>query len=105
MTVREVEMRYGRPYEAAFLADYAPAEFDFLKGTMRDGRSQDVTVLVRRAGLVAMIRKPLYPPECFRAPGGCPRSGEDLAAAGDPIDGARDLLWVMLNTREFMVNH
>jgi len=33
------------------------------------------------------------------------KAREDLAAAGDPIDGARDLLWVMLNTREFMVNH
>jgi hypothetical protein len=33
------------------------------------------------------------------------KAREDLAAAADPIDGARDLLWVMLNTREFMVNH
>jgi hypothetical protein len=29
----------------------------------------------------------------------------DLAAAGDPVTGLRDLLWVMLNTREFTVNH
>jgi hypothetical protein len=29
----------------------------------------------------------------------------DLAKAGDPIDGVRDLLWVMLNAREFTVNH
>lgn len=29
----------------------------------------------------------------------------DIAAAGDPVDGVRDLLWAMLNTREFMVNH
>jgi hypothetical protein len=29
----------------------------------------------------------------------------DIAKAGDPIDGVRDLLWVMLNTREFTVNH
>lgn len=28
----------------------------------------------------------------------------DVAKAGDPIDGVRDLLWVMLNTREFTVN-
>ena len=29
----------------------------------------------------------------------------DIAAAKTPVDGIRDLLWAMLNTREFMVNH
>jgi hypothetical protein len=29
----------------------------------------------------------------------------DIAAAKDPISGVRDLLWAMLNTREFLVNH
>jgi hypothetical protein len=29
----------------------------------------------------------------------------DIAAARDPIDGLRDLLWALLNTREFTVNH
>jgi hypothetical protein len=29
----------------------------------------------------------------------------DVAAAKTPLDGVRDLLWAMLNTREFMVNH
>jgi hypothetical protein len=29
----------------------------------------------------------------------------DIKAAADPISGVRDLLWVMLNTREFTVNH
>lgn len=29
----------------------------------------------------------------------------DIAAVKDPIDGMRDLLWAMLNTREFLVNH
>ena len=29
----------------------------------------------------------------------------DIAKAGDSISGVRDLLWVMLNTREFTVNH
>jgi hypothetical protein len=30
---------------------------------------------------------------------------QDLAAAPTPVDGVRELLWAMLNTREFMVNH
>jgi hypothetical protein len=29
----------------------------------------------------------------------------DIAKTANPIDGLRDLLWVMLNTREFAVNH
>lgn len=29
----------------------------------------------------------------------------DLSEAKTPLDGVRDLLWAMLNTREFMVNH
>ncbi len=29
----------------------------------------------------------------------------DLAAANTPAEGVRELLWAMLNTREFMVNH
>ncbi len=30
---------------------------------------------------------------------------KDIGAARDSVDGVRDLLWAMLNTREFMVNH
>ena len=33
------------------------------------------------------------------------QSRADIAAAKSPVEGVRDLLWVMLNTREFMVNH
>jgi hypothetical protein len=33
------------------------------------------------------------------------KAREDIAAASNPINGVRDLLWAMLNTREFMVNH
>ena len=29
----------------------------------------------------------------------------DVGAAATPVDGIRELLWAMLNTREFMVNH
>jgi hypothetical protein len=33
------------------------------------------------------------------------KAKQDVAAAKTPVDGVRDLLWAMLNTREFMVNH
>ncbi len=80
MTVGDIEGRYGRPREAAFLAAYTPEEFALLRGSMRDGRNQDVTLLIRSAGRVAQIRKPIYPLGCFRTPGGSPAPGEDLAA-------------------------
>ena len=28
-----------------------------------------------------------------------------ITSAKDPADGVRDLLWAMINTREFKVNH
>ena len=30
---------------------------------------------------------------------------EDISSAKDPVDGVRDVLWALLNTREFLVNH
>ncbi|MEW6304657.1 MAG: DUF1549 domain-containing protein [Verrucomicrobiota bacterium] len=33
------------------------------------------------------------------------KAKEDIAAAKNPVDGVRDVLWAMLNTREFLVNH
>ncbi len=33
------------------------------------------------------------------------RAKTDIAAAKTQVDGVRELLWAMLNTREFMVNH
>jgi hypothetical protein len=33
------------------------------------------------------------------------KAKEDVAAAKDPADGIKEVLWAMLNTREFIVNH
>lgn len=33
------------------------------------------------------------------------KAREDIAAASNPVNGVRDVLWAMLNTREFLVNH
>jgi hypothetical protein len=39
------------------------------------------------------------------APNEMQQARADIASAKDPISGLRDLLWAMLNTREFSVNH
>ena len=43
------------------------------------------------------VSRPPTPAEFAQAQG-------DIAAAKTPLDGIRDLLWAMLNTREFLVN-
>ena len=30
---------------------------------------------------------------------------KDIDSAPNQVDGARDLLWAMLNTKEFIINH
>ena len=60
-------------------------------------RPLDVDAAIREVFLRTVSRPPT--PEEFAA------GQEEVAAAETPIDGIRDLLWTMLNTREFMVNH
>lgn len=57
----------------------------------------------RLDGLIAeaFLRTVSRPPEASELQ----RAKSDVTAAKDPIDGLRDLLWVLLNTREFAVNH
>jgi hypothetical protein len=33
------------------------------------------------------------------------KAKQDVDATPNKVDGVRELLWAMLNTREFMVNH
>jgi hypothetical protein len=60
---------------------------------------------------VAVVIDPLITEVFLRTVSRPPTGGElqaaraDIAAAKDPIDGVRDLLWAMLSTREFTVNH
>jgi hypothetical protein len=44
------------------------------------------------------LSRPPTPQEIIKAK-------EDVAAAKDQVDGVRDVLWALLNTREFLVNH
>jgi hypothetical protein len=33
------------------------------------------------------------------------RAKGDVLASSSPVEGARELMWTLLNTREFLVNH
>jgi hypothetical protein len=41
----------------------------------------------------------------FPMPAEAANAKQDVLAARSPVEGARELLWAMLNTREFMVKH
>ena len=53
--------------------------------------------LIKQAYLRTLNR---YPSEQERD-----RSQQYIAEAGDPVSGMRGLLWALLNTKEFIVNH
>jgi len=61
----------------------------------------DVTVnpqdLVKQAYLRTLSRYP--------SPEEMTRCTEYLASASSPVEGAKGLLWTLLNTKEFIVNH
>jgi hypothetical protein len=63
----------------------------------KDRKPVDLTQVIEDAFLRTVSRPPTDE-ELAKAK-------EDVAAAKIPSDGVRDLLWALLNTREFIVNH
>jgi hypothetical protein len=57
----------------------------------------DADALIREAFLRTVSRPPTADEVA--------KARQDITAAENPVDGVRDLLWAMLNTREFLVNH
>jgi general stress protein YciG len=57
----------------------------------------DIDALVREAFLRTLSR----PPTAAEAQ----RAAAHFAAVGDPIEALQELLWALLNTREFVTNH
>jgi len=74
----EIERKYGTPRELAMSFPMGPAEFDMLKGSMKDGRNSDVTLFIFKDGKVVVIAKPWYPEGLYRAPSGGIKPGEDV---------------------------
>ena len=81
--IRELDERITRTKaEIARVAERTPVDFDHV--------TEDV--FLRTVGR-------------FPTPAEISQARADIAAATTPVDGVRELLWAMLNTREFMVNH
>lgn len=80
----ELERAFGHPEGAEFPEPFRmqEGEFQLLKGSMSDSRSQqDVTLFIFIDGKIVVIRKPFHPPGVWRPPSGLVRPGEELAAA------------------------
>lgn len=68
-----------------------------LRNTYKKSAPEDLEPLIREAFLRTLSRSPSQ--EEIK------KAREDVGEAADPITGLRDLMWALLNTREFMVNH
>ncbi|MBN1289987.1 MAG: NUDIX hydrolase [Actinobacteria bacterium] len=79
--MKALEGKYGIPVESRVAFEISPWEFDVVKGSQHSGRAHDVTMFIRKSDdpeKIAVIRKPFFPPEAFRAPSGAAVRGESL---------------------------
>ncbi|PKQ27736.1 MAG: NUDIX hydrolase [Candidatus Anoxymicrobium japonicum] len=79
--IAALEAGLGRPVAKRMACEIDAAEFDMVEGSMRDGRAHDVTMFIRKKSdpsRIAVIRKPFFPPDVFRAPSGAANRGESL---------------------------
>lgn len=77
-TITEWEEKYGRPAHRTFDQTVTPEEYAIIAGSQKEGRSHDITLYIEHEGKIAVIAKPFYPPDLFRAPSGGLNPGESL---------------------------
>jgi hypothetical protein len=70
---------------------------DLVRELRRDEGSWDAERIVRQAYLRTLSRYPTGQE--------LERAAQFVLESDDPIDGARGLLWALINTKEFIVNH
>ena len=75
--VPRMEKEYGRPDELSYLQKVTADEYERIARSMRDGRSHDITLYIRKDSGYIFIAKPFYPPGLFRAPSGGVKPDED----------------------------
>jgi ADP-ribose pyrophosphatase YjhB (NUDIX family) len=75
-----MEKEYGRPDELNYVQKVTPDEYDRIARSMKQGRSHDITLYIRKDGGYIFIAKPFYPPGLFRAPSGGVNPNEDYQA-------------------------
>ncbi|BDG61096.1 hypothetical protein caldi_21860 [Caldinitratiruptor microaerophilus] len=77
----DLTRRFGMPRVLHWEVEIGPAEMEMVRASRRGWRSHDVTFfIIGPHALVALIRKPSFPPGVWRAPSGGVNPGEDFVA-------------------------
>jgi 8-oxo-dGTP pyrophosphatase MutT (NUDIX family) len=74
-----IRARYGEPSVAEWEGEITAREFAV--ATYDPGRTHDVTLFILNGPRLALIRKPIFPPDIWRPPGGGVKPGEDFVEA------------------------
>ncbi len=74
-----IRARYGEPAVLEWEGDITGLEYDL--ATYDPKRTHDVTLFILNGRRLALIRKPRFPPDVWRPPGGGVKPGEDFVGA------------------------
>jgi ADP-ribose pyrophosphatase YjhB (NUDIX family) len=74
-----IRARYGTPDVLEWEGDITEAEYEI--ATYDPKRLHDVTLFILNGERLALIRKPMFPPDIWRPPGGGVKPGEDFVEA------------------------
>jgi 8-oxo-dGTP pyrophosphatase MutT (NUDIX family) len=74
-----IRERYGQPAILEWEGDISEVEYEL--ATYDPTRMHDVTLFILNGPRLALIRKPMFPPDIWRPPGGGVKPGEDVVEA------------------------
>ena len=74
-----IRARYGEPAILEWEGEITEREYAI--ATYNPARTHDVTLFILNGARLALIRKPMFPPDIWRPPGGGVKPGEDFVAA------------------------
>jgi ADP-ribose pyrophosphatase YjhB (NUDIX family) len=74
-----IRARYGEPHILEWAGEISEREYGV--ATYDPRRTHDVTLFIFNGERLVLIRKPMFPPDVWRPPGGGVRPGEDFVEA------------------------
>lgn len=80
--------RYGGPEIWSHHQPITHTDYEVIAASQKHGRCHDITLYIEAAGQIAVIAKPFYPPELYRAPSGglAPKESLENGARREAIE-------------------